>query len=118
MIPDGAAAACLREKNIQGAIAGADRIARNGDAANKIGTFSLTLTYHALKVPFYIAAPSSTVDLDCPDGAHIPIEERDGAEVSDRFPAWNPAFDVTPARYITAFITERGILKPSAIKSL
>jgi methylthioribose-1-phosphate isomerase len=118
VLPDGAAAACLREKKIQGAIAGADRIARNGDAANKIGTFSLALACHALKVPFYIAAPSSTVDLDCPDGAHIPIEERDGSEVSDRFPAWNPAFDVTPARYITAFITERGILKPSAIKSL
>jgi methylthioribose-1-phosphate isomerase len=118
VIPDGAAAACLREKKIQGAIAGADRIARNGDAANKIGTFSLALACHALDVPFYIAAPSSTVDLACPDGARIPIEERDGSEVSDRFPAWNPAFDVTPARYITAFITERGILKPSAIKSL
>jgi len=118
VIPDGAAAACLREKKIQGAIAGADRIARNGDAANKIGTFSLALACHALKVPFYIAAPSSTVDLACPDGAAIPIEERDGREVSDRFPAWNPAFDVTPARYITAFITERGILKPGEIKSL
>ena len=118
VIPDGAAAACLREKKIQGAIAGADRIARNGDAANKIGTFSLALACHALGVPFYIAAPSSTVDLNCPDGARIPIEERDGSEVSDRFPAWNPAFDVTPARYITAFITERGILKPGEIKRL
>jgi methylthioribose-1-phosphate isomerase len=118
VIPDGAAAACLREKKIQGAIAGADRIARNGDAANKIGTFSLALACHALKVPFYIAAPSSTVDLACRDGAHIPIEERDGAEISDRFPAWNPAFDVTPARYITAFITERGILKPGEIQRL
>jgi len=118
VIPDGAAAACLREKRIQGAIAGADRIARNGDAANKIGTFSLALACHALRVPFYIAAPSSTVDLACPVGARIPIEERDGAEISDRFPAWNPAFDVTPARYITAFITERGILKPGEIKRL
>jgi methylthioribose-1-phosphate isomerase len=118
VLPDGAAAACLREKKIQGAIAGADRIARNGDAANKIGTFSVALACHALRVPFYIAAPSSTVDLACPNGAAIPIEERDGREVSDRFPAWNPAFDVTPARYITAFITERGILKPGAIKSL
>lgn len=118
VLPDGAAAACLREKKIQAAIAGADRIARNGDAANKIGTFSLALACHALRVPFYIAAPSSTVDLACRDGAAIPIEERDGREVSDRFPAWNPAFDVTPARYITAFITERGILKPSQIKSL
>jgi len=118
VIPDGAAAACLREKKIQGAIAGADRIARNGDAANKIGTFSLALACRALNVPFYIAAPSSTVDLACRDGAAIPIEERDGAEISDRFPAWNPAFDVTPARYITAFITERGILKPNQIKAL
>jgi len=118
VLPDGAAAACLREKRIQGAIAGADRIARNGDAANKIGTFSLALACHALKVPFYIAAPSSTVDLACPNGAAIPIEERYGREVSDRFPSWNPAFDVTPARYITAFITERGILKPNQIKSL
>ncbi|HLY11667.1 MAG TPA: S-methyl-5-thioribose-1-phosphate isomerase [Planctomycetota bacterium] len=118
VIPDGAAAACLREKRIQAAIAGADRIARNGDAANKIGTFSLALACHALRVPFYIAAPSSTVDLACPSGAQIPIEERDGSEVSDRFPAWNPAFDVTPARYITAFITERGILKPREIQSL
>jgi len=118
VLPDGAAAACLREKRIKGAIAGADRIARNGDAANKIGTFSLALACHALKVPFYIAAPSSTVDLACPNGAAIPIEERDGREVSDRFPSWNPAFDVTPARYITAFITERGILKPNQIKSL
>jgi len=118
VLPDGAAAAALREKKIKAAIAGADRIARNGDAANKIGTFSLALACHALGVPFYIAAPSSTVDLNCPNGDAIPIEERDGAEVSDRFPAWNPAFDVTPARYITAFITERGILKPGEIKLL
>lgn len=118
VLPDGAAAACLREKKIQAAIAGADRIARNGDAANKIGTFSLALACHAFKIPFYIAAPSSTVDLACPDGARIPIEERHGAEISDRFPAWNPAFDVTPARYITAFVTERGILKPNQIKAL
>jgi methylthioribose-1-phosphate isomerase len=118
VIPDGAAAACLREKKIQAAIAGADRIARNGDAANKIGTFSLALACRAMGVPFYIAAPSSTVDLKCPSGARIPIEERDGDEVSDRFPAWNPAFDVTPARYVTAFVTERGILKPGDIKQL
>jgi methylthioribose-1-phosphate isomerase len=113
VLPDGAAAAAIREKKIKAAIAGADRIARNGDAANKIGTFNVALACHALGIPFYIAAPSSTVDL-----ASIPIEERDGREVSDRFPAWNPAFDVTPARYITAFITERGILKPGEIKDL
>jgi methylthioribose-1-phosphate isomerase len=118
VLPDGAAAAALREKKIKAAIAGADRIARNGDAANKIGTFAVALACHALGVPFYIAAPSSTVDLACPGGDGIPIEERDGAEISDRFPAWNPAFDVTPARYVTAFITERGILKPGEIKRL
>jgi len=118
VIPDGAAAAAIREKKIRAAIAGADRIARNGDAANKIGTFNVALACHALGVPFYIAAPSSTVDLACPNGSAIPIEERDGSEVSDRFPAWNPAFDVTPARYITAFVTERGILKPGDIKRL
>ena len=111
VLPDGAAAAALREKKIEAAIAGADRIARNGDTANKIGTFSLALTCHAMNVPFYIAAPSSTIDLACPDGAGIPIEERAAAEVSDRFPAWNPAFDVTPAKYITGFITEQGVSK-------
>ena len=111
VIPDGAAAAAIREKKIRAAIAGADRIARNGDTANKIGTFSLALACRAMGVPFYIAAPSSTIDRACPSGKSIPIEERDGAEISDRFPAWNPAFDVTPARYITAFITEKGVLK-------
>lgn len=118
VIPDGAAAACIREKKIQAAIAGADRIARNGDSANKIGTFNVALACHALKIPFYIAAPSSTVDLACPNGDGIPIEERKGDEISDRFPAWNPAFDVTPARYITAIVTERGIMKPGQIKTL
>jgi methylthioribose-1-phosphate isomerase len=111
VLPDGAAAAALREKKIQAAIAGADRIARNGDTANKIGTFSLALACRAMGVPFYIAAPSSTIDRACPSGERIPIEERAPSEVSDRFPAWNPAFDVTPARYISAFITERGVSK-------
>lgn len=118
VIPDGAAAAAIREKGIRAAVAGADRIARNGDSANKIGTFSLALACHALKVPFYIAAPSSTLDLRCPDGARIPIEERSPKELSDRYPAWNPAFDVTPARYITGIITERGILKPGDLRRL
>jgi methylthioribose-1-phosphate isomerase len=118
LVADGAAAATLREKRIRAAIAGADRIARNGDAANKIGTFGLALACRALGVPFYIAAPSSTIDLSRRDGSEIPIEERDPREVSRRFPAWNPAFDVTPARYVTAFITERGILKPGEIGRL
>jgi methylthioribose-1-phosphate isomerase len=118
LLADGAAAAAIRQKKIHAAIAGADRIARNGDTANKIGTLGLAILCRDAGIPFYIAAPSSTVDLACPNGASIPIEERDGREVSDRFPAWNPAFDVTPARYITAFITERGILKPGEIKDL
>lgn len=111
VLPDGAAAAAIREKKIQAAIAGADRIAKNGDTANKIGTFGLAIACRALGVPFYIAAPTSTVDRDCPSGDRIPIEERSPREVSDRFPAWNPAFDVTPARLITAFITEEGVLR-------
>jgi methylthioribose-1-phosphate isomerase len=117
LVADGAAAATIREKGVRVAVAGADRIARNGDAANKIGTFGLAVICRELGVPFYIAAPVSTIDLDCPDGRSIPIEERSPRELSDRFPAYNPAFDVTPARYITAFITDRGILKPGAIKS-
>ncbi len=116
LVADGACAAALREKKIQAAIAGADRIARNGDSANKIGTLSLAVNCRALGIPFYIAAPGSTIDLDARDGSAIPIEERDPAELSSRFPAWNPAFDVTPARYIAGIITERGILKPGDVK--
>jgi methylthioribose-1-phosphate isomerase len=116
-LADGAAAAAIRERKIEAAIAGADRIARNGDTANKIGTLGLAILCREFRIPFYIAAPSSTIDRSTPSGARIPIEERDPAEVSPAgFPAWNPAFDVTPARYITAFITERGILKPGDIR--
>ncbi len=115
VLPDGAAAAAIREKKIHAAIAGADRIARNGDTANKIGTFGLAVLCRDAGIPFYIAAPSSTIDLSTRDGSRIPIEERSPREVSDRYPAWNPAFDVTPARYITALITERGILKPNGL---
>ena len=117
LVADGAAAAAIRGKKIQAAIAGADRIARNGDTANKIGTLGLAILCRDAGIPFYVAAPSSTVDLSTRTGAAIPIEERDPRELSDRFPAWNPAFDVTPARYITAIITERGILKPGQIRS-
>ena len=84
----------------------------------KIGARSVVQSplgrYH---IPFYVAAPTSTVDLTKKDGSKIPIEERDPKEVSDRFPVYNPAFDVTPAKYITAIITEVGVLKPSGIKS-
>ena len=84
MIPDGAAAAALREKKIRAAIAGADRIARNGDTANKIGTFSVALACHAMGVPFYIAAPSSTFDRDCPNGKAIPIDDGPGRSCRSR----------------------------------
>jgi methylthioribose-1-phosphate isomerase len=117
LVTDGAAAATLREKKIQAAIVGADRIARNGDTANKIGTYGLAILCRELGVPFYVAAPRSTFDPSTPNGAGIPIEERSPREVSERFPAYNPAFDVTPARYIAAFITERGILKPGELRS-
>jgi methylthioribose-1-phosphate isomerase len=90
-------------------ITGADRIAANGDSANKIGTYGLAVLARHHGIPFLIVAPTSTIDPGTPDGAAIPIEERDGAEVSDRFAARNPAFDVTPADLITAIVTEEGI---------
>ena len=102
-------------------IVGADRIAANGDAANKIGTYTVAVLANAHKVPFYVAAPVSTIDFACPTGAGIPIEERSASEVVDIFGSRvapeginvrHPAFDVTPARLITAIITERGVLKP------
>jgi methylthioribose-1-phosphate isomerase len=100
-------------------ITGADRIAANGDTANKIGTYSLAVLAHAHQIPFYIAAPSSTFDLSLNDGSAIPIELRDPQEVTnfssqrtapDGVKAYNPAFDVTPRRYITAIITEKGVI--------
>ncbi|HEX7899790.1 MAG TPA: S-methyl-5-thioribose-1-phosphate isomerase [Planctomycetota bacterium] len=118
LVVDGAAAATIREKGVKAAVAGADRIARNGDTANKIGTFGLALACRALGVPFYVAAPTSTLDLTRRDGSEIPVEERAPSEISSRFPAWNPAFDVTPAKYITGIITERGIVKPGDVRSL
>lgn len=117
LVVDGAAAAAIREKGVKAAVVGADRIARNGDTANKIGTFGLALACRALGIPFYVAAPTSTFDLRLRSGSEIPIEERAASEVSTRFPAWNPAFDVTPARYITGLITERGIVKPGNVRS-
>jgi len=114
LIADGAAAATLREKRIDGVVVGADRIAANGDTANKIGTLGLAIASREFRVPFYVAAPLSTFDPNTPSGAKIPVEERSPAEVSARFPAWNPAFDVTPARFIRGFITETGIIRPSS----
>ncbi|WP_124727889.1 S-methyl-5-thioribose-1-phosphate isomerase [Staphylospora marina] len=120
LITDGMAAHTMRTKNIAAVIVGCDRVAANGDTANKIGTFGLALIARQLGIPFYVAAPLSTVDLDTPTGDDIPIEERSPDEVtriSDRLIApegtnvYNPAFDVTPAEYITAIITEKGIVR-------
>jgi methylthioribose-1-phosphate isomerase len=106
---------------------GADRIAANGDAANKIGTYSLAILAHHHKIPFYVVAPLSTFDFRLKTGADIPIEERDGDEVRmvqglriapRRVKVYNPAFDVTPARFITAIVTEKGIFRKPYIKNL
>ena len=111
---DGAAASLLASGVIDLVIVGSDRIAANGDVANKIGTYGLALAARAHEVPFWVAAPSTTFDPDCPDGASIPIEQRDAAEVLgiDGAPgagAWNPAFDVTPAGLVSGWLTERGL---------
>ena len=109
VIADGAAASLMAAGDVGCVFTGADRIAVNGDTANKIGTYALALAakHHAL--PFYVVAPTSTLDGDAETGSDIPIEERDATEISERFPARNPAFDVTPAALITAIITEEGV---------
>ena len=99
-------------------ITGADRIAANGDTANKIGTYGLAVLARHHGIPFVIVAPTSTIDSEAPDGSAIPIEERDGAEVSSRFPARNPAFDVTPAELIAAIVTEEGVHRAPYADSL
>ena len=109
VITDSAAASLMAAGEVDCVFTGADRIAANGDTANKIGTYALALAaaHHAL--PFFVVAPTSTLDPDTATGAAIPIEERDPAEVSERFPSRNPAFDVTPAALITAIVTEEGV---------
>ncbi len=120
-IPDSAAAWLMGRGHVDVAVVGADRIAANGDSANKIGTYSVAVNARAHGIPFYVAAPVSTIDLGCPDGSHIPIEERDASEVleptglaapPDGVTVMNPAFDVTPAHLIDAIITDRGVLRP------
>jgi methylthioribose-1-phosphate isomerase len=124
LIADGMIASRLRLGDVACVIVGADRIAANGDVANKIGTYGLALAARAHGVPFYVAAPSSTVDRATRDGSGIPIEERDPGEVTgwrgsrtapEGVRVWNPAFDVTPAELVTAIITDQGILKPNEI---
>jgi methylthioribose-1-phosphate isomerase len=99
-------------------IVGADRIAANGDVANKVGTYPLAVLADRHAVPFYVAAPVSTIDPATPDGASIPIEERDPDEVLPGGDAFNPAFDVTPAELVTAIVTEAGVLEPPYAESI
>ncbi len=121
LICDSAAAWVMKSETPDAVVVGADRIAANGDTANKIGTYALALAARRHGIPFYVAAPSSTFDPSCAGGDEIPIETRDAEEVrrlpgSGRVPeevlVYNPAFDVTPASLITAFFTEAGVLKP------
>jgi methylthioribose-1-phosphate isomerase len=109
VIADSAAASMMARGEVDLVVTGADRIAANGDTANKIGTYALAVLAAYHEIPLYVVAPSSTVDLATPTGAGIPIEERDPAELSTRFPARNPAFDVTPAALVSAIVTEHGV---------
>lgn len=127
LIADNMAGYLMKKGEISSAITGADRIARNGDTANKIGTYSVAVLARAHSLPFYVAAPMSTIDFSLKDGSQIPIEERDPDEVKwigdvclspSRIEVRNPAFDVTPAEYITAIITEKGIARPPFQTSL
>jgi methylthioribose-1-phosphate isomerase len=109
VIADSAAASLMAAGDVDAVLAGADRIAANGDTANKIGTYGLAVLADHHGIPFFIVAPSSTIDHATPSGEEIPIEERDPTEVTSRFAARNPAFDVTPAALITAIVTEGGV---------
>ncbi len=121
LICDSMAAQVMREGRVQAVVTGADRIAANGDTANKIGTYGVAMLAAAHGIPFYVAAPSSTFDLSIQSGAEIPIEQRDPREVTHGFgrqtapegvAVYNPAFDVTPAERIAAIICERGVIRP------
>ena len=127
LITDNMSGHFFQQGSFDAVIVGADRIAANGDAANKIGTYTVAVLANAHGVPFYVAAPISTIDAQCSTGASIPIEERSGSEVTEMFgrsfapegvAVRHPAFDVTPARLITAIITERGVLRPPYEESI
>lgn len=127
LIADSMAGALLASGRVQAAIAGCDRVAANGDTANKIGTYALAVLCKHHDVPFYIAMPTSTLDRRCPDGTQIPIEERPADELRqiagvptapEEVDVWNPAFDVTPAAMIAGWITEHGIWTPPFPKTL
>ena len=127
VISDNMAGSFMHQGLIDAVIVGADRIAANGDVANKIGTYAVAVLARQHQIPFYVAAPISTLDLSIPDGSHIPIEQRDPGEVThiggvrvvpEGVRVFNPAFDVTPHEFVTAIITERGVAKPSYLESL
>jgi methylthioribose-1-phosphate isomerase len=127
VISDNMAGAMMRQGKIGAIVVGADRIAANGDVANKIGTYSVGVLAKENGIPFYVAAPLSTIDFNCPDGGGIPIEQRNAKEVThiagkqmvpDGVSVENPAFDVTPAKYVNAIITERGIAREPYGESL
>ena len=120
LITDSMAGYFMKAQQIQAVIVGADRIARNGDVANKIGTYSVAVLAKEHRIPFYVAAPLSTIDLDTPTGEEIPIEQRDTKEVTEirghtlapaAVSVANPAFDVTPNRLVSAIITEKGVVR-------
>lgn len=127
VITDSMSGALMRDGQIDLVVVGADRIAANGDTANKIGTYTVAVLAKEHGLPFYVAAPWSSIDLSMPDGSNIPIEERDAKEVThvganrlapEGAAVRNPAFDVTPHRYITAIVTDRGVFHPPFIKTL
>jgi methylthioribose-1-phosphate isomerase len=120
LVTDNAAAFLMATGRVDGVLVGCDRVAANGDTANKIGTLALAALAAHWTIPFYVCMPTSTLDRSCPDGASIPVEERDPAEVrgfgdlqwAAEVPAYNPAFDVTPAELVTAWVTELGVWRP------
>jgi methylthioribose-1-phosphate isomerase len=127
VISDNMAGVMMRQGKIRAIVVGADRIAANGDVANKIGTYSVAILAKEHGIPFYVAAPISTVDLECPEGSGIPIEQRNEKEVThiagkqmvpDGVSVENPAFDVTPAKYVAAIITEKGVARAPYEESL
>jgi methylthioribose-1-phosphate isomerase len=127
VVTDGMSGALMRQGGVNFVVVGADRIAANGDTANKIGTYGVAVLAREHHIPFYVAAPLSTIDLNTPDGSAIPIEERSAREVThvgglqvapEGALVWNPAFDVTPHHLITGIITERGIFRAPYIESL
>ena len=126
LITDSMAALLLRDGKVQRVLVGSDRVAANGDFANKVGTYGLAVQARFHGVPFHPVAPFSTVDLACPDGAAIPIEQRDPSEVRgygawrwapEGMPTWNPAFDVTPVDFVTSLILDRGVYSASELKA-